>query len=168
MGILEILAKAPDADGLKDVLPKAQAFVDKQLTLLRRGKVPLEKLLVSQRLTREVGEYSSPSPAARAVKQLQATGRTVRPGQRVRFLFTLGKPGVHAWDVPDQPDPRSVDLPRYRTLFNRAVQTVLAPIQQSVNGGVESECLYLFPIKNAESLVRGAPNRSAGTICHQS
>ncbi len=149
MGILEILAKAPDADGLKDVLPKAQAFVDKQLTLLRRGKVPLEKLLVSQRLTREVGEYSSPSPAARAVKQLQATGRTVRPGQRVRFLFTLGKPGVYAWDVPDQPDPRSVDLPRYRTLFNRAVQTVLAPIQQSVNGGIESECLCDFTHKMA-------------------
>jgi len=168
VGILEILAKAPDADGLKDVLPKAQAFVDKQLMALRKGQVPLEKLLVSQRLTREVGEYSSPSPAARAVKQLQAAGRTVRPGQRVRFLFTLGKPGVHAWDVPDQPDPRSVDLPRYRTLFDRAVQTVLAPIQQSIIGGTESECLYLFPIKNAESWVRGAPSHSAGTIYHQS
>jgi len=143
VGILEILAKAPDADGLKDVLPKAQAFVDKQLTALRKGQVSLEKLLVSQRLTREVGEYSAPSPAARAVKQLQAAGRTVRPGQRVRFLFTLGKPGVHAWDVPDQPNPRSVDLPRYRTLFDRAVQTVLAPIQQSIIGGTESECLYV-------------------------
>jgi len=168
MGILEILARAPNADGLKDVLPKAQVFAEKQLTLLRRGKIPLEKLLVSQRLAREVGEYSSPSPAARAVKQLQAAGRTVRPGQRVRFLFTLGKPGVHAWDIPDQPDPRSVDVPRYRTLFTRAVQTVLDPIHQSVLGGEESECLYLFPIKSAENWVRGAPSRSAGTIYHQS
>jgi DNA polymerase-2 len=157
MGILEILAKAPDAGGLKDILPKALAFVEKQLTSLRKGQIPLEKLLVSQRLTREVGEYSSPSPAARAVKQLQAARRTVRPGQRVRFLFTLGKPGVQAWDVPDQPDPRCVDLPRYRILFNRAVQTVLAPIQQSVYGGTENECLYLFPIKNDESWVRGQP-----------
>jgi DNA polymerase-2 len=168
MGILEILAKAPDADGLKDYLPKAQAYVDKQMAALCKGQVPLEKLLMSQRLTREVSEYSSPSPPARAAKQLQAASRTVRPGQRVRFLFTLGRPGVHAWDVPDSPDPRSVDLPRYRTLFNRAVDTVMAPIQQSINGGKESECLYLFPIKNAGSWVRGAPNVSADTIYHQS
>jgi DNA polymerase elongation subunit (family B) len=143
-------------------------YVDKQMTALRKGQVPLEKLLMSQRLTREVDDYSSPSPAARAAKQLLATGRTVRPGQRVRFLFTLGKPGVHAWDVPDSPDPRSIDLPRYRTLFNRAVDTVLTPIQQSITGGKESECLYLFPLKNTESWVRGAPNISASEISHQS
>ncbi len=133
MGILEILAQGPDADHLKDVLPKAQAFVYRQLEALRTGRVPVEKLLVSQKLSRELGEYSSPSPAARAVRQLQAAGKIVRPGQRVRFLYTRGPPGVRAWDVPDQPDPRTVDLPRYRTLFQRAVETVLAPIQQSVS-----------------------------------
>ena len=109
--------------------------------------MPLEKLLVSQKLSRELTEYSSPSPAAQAVWQMQAVGRVVRPGQRVRFLFTLGKPGVRAWDIPDQPDPRRVDLPRYRTLLERAVQTILAPIEQSVNGGADGECLYLFPAR---------------------
>jgi hypothetical protein len=64
----------------------------------------------------------------------------------VRFLFTLGKPGVCAWDVPGaRPDARTLDLPRYRTLFERAVRTVLDPIEQSVSGGRETECLYLFP-----------------------
>jgi DNA polymerase-2 len=143
MGILQILAQAPDADALKDVLPKAQVYIQKQLTRLRSGRVPLEELLVSQKLSRELGEYSSPSPAARAVRQLQAAGKTIRPAQRVRFLFTLGRPGVRAWDVPDQPDARCVDLPRYRTLFDRAVQTVMTPILQSVQGGAESECLYV-------------------------
>ena len=65
MAIMEILAKAEDADGLKDVLPKAQAFVQKQMSALRMMKVPVEKLLVSQKLSRELGEYSTPSPAAR-------------------------------------------------------------------------------------------------------
>jgi len=155
MAIMEILAKAEDADGLKDVLPKAQAFVQKQMSSLRMTKVPVEKLLVSQKLSRELGEYSTPSPAARAVRQLEACGKVVRPGQRVRFLFTLGKPGVRAWDVPDQPDPRCIDVARYRTLLQRAVETVLAPIEQSVNGGKDSECLYLFPIKKAETLAEG-------------
>jgi len=142
MGILEILAQAPDADGLKDVLPKAQAFVCRQLEVLRTGRVPVEKLLISQKLSRELGEYSSPSPAARAVWQLQEAGKTVRPGQRVRFVYTRGRPGVRTWDVPDQPDPHTVAIARYCTLFLRAVQTVFAPIQQSVAGGQDSECLY--------------------------
>jgi DNA polymerase-2 len=145
MRLLEILARAPDADALGEVLPLAKAYVRKQLKLLRSGGVPVEKLLISQKLSRELGEYSSPSPSARAVRQMQAAGKTVRPGQRVRFLFTLGKPGVCAWDVPQPPDPLSIDLRRYRTLFERAVDTVLSPIQHSVNGGVDEECLYLFP-----------------------
>ncbi|MGA2488711.1 MAG: hypothetical protein ABSF99_00790 [Anaerolineales bacterium] len=90
-----------------------RAYVSRQSQALRMGRVPLEQLLVAQKLSRELGEYSSPSPVARAVRQMQADGKIVRPGQRVRFLFTLGKPGVRAWDVPDLPDARSVDLPRY-------------------------------------------------------
>ncbi len=41
------------------------------------------------------------------------------------FLFTLGKPGVHAWDLPERPDPESVDLARYETLLIRAAGIVL-------------------------------------------
>ena len=135
MRLLEILARAPDADALKELLPQARAFAHKQDQALRLGKVPLEQLLVSQKLSRELTEYSSPSPAARAVWQMQAAGRTVRPGQRVRLLFTLGKPGVRAWDAPGSPDPRSLDLPRYRTLLERAVQTVLQPVEQAAGRG---------------------------------
>ena len=159
MSIMEILAKAEDADALKEVLPKALAFVHKMTEALRTGRVPLEKLLVSQKLSRELGEYSSPSPAARAVRQLEATGREVMPGQRVRFLYTLGKPGVRAWDVPDQPDSRCVDVKRYQTLLKRAVDTVLDPIRKSVYGGKDEECQYLFPVKSAEPLAEGGSQR---------
>ncbi|MFH2037804.1 MAG: DNA polymerase domain-containing protein [Chloroflexota bacterium] len=159
MSLLEILAGAPDADHLAQVLPQAKAFVRKQLKILRSGGVPVEKLLISQKLSRELGEYSSPSPSARAVRQMQAAGKIVRPGQRVRFLFTLGDPGVRAWDVPQPPDPRSIDLKRYRTLFERAVDTVLIPIQDSISGSVDSECLYLFPPP-----VCSLPQRSGVTI----
>jgi DNA polymerase-2 len=159
MAIMEILAKAEDADHLKEVYPQAQAFVRKVMEVLRAGRVPLEKLLVSQKLSRELGEYSSPSPAARAVRQLEAVGKVVRPGQRVRFLYTRGKPGVSAWDVLKQPDSRIVDLQRYQILLKRAVETVLGTIEQSMNGGQEDECMYLFPVKIAEPLGEGGTQR---------
>jgi DNA polymerase-2 len=155
MSLMEILAQAPDADHLGEVLPMAKEYARKQLKALLAHQLPLDKLLVAQKLSRELGEYSSPSPAARAVRQLQAAGKTVRPGQRVRFLFTLGSPGVQTWDVPEKPDIRCVDVKRYRVLFERAVETVLKPIEQSVTGGVDRECLYLFPVKSATPLTEG-------------
>jgi len=162
MHILSILAQAPDADHLGDVLPEAKRYVRRQLEALRDYGVPLESLLVAQKLSRELGEYSSPSPAARAVRQLQAAGKTVRPGQRVRFLFTLGSPGVQAWDVPEKPDIRRVDVKRYKVLFERAAETVLKPIEQSVTGGVDREFLYLFPMKNTRPLGEGGTQRPGG------
>ncbi len=128
--MLERLAKAPDASRLGEYLPGIFGLLRRRLAELRRGQVPLEKLLVSQKLSRTLDEYRSPSPAARAVAQLQAAGKSIRPGQRVRFLYTLGEPGVHAWDAPEPPKPASLDLARYRDLLLRAANTVLEPFRQ--------------------------------------
>jgi hypothetical protein len=43
----------------------------------------------------------------------------------VRFLLTRGEPGIRAWDLPD---PRTLDVPRYRALVQRAAETVLKPM----------------------------------------
>ncbi|MCI0521841.1 MAG: hypothetical protein L0Z70_16470 [Chloroflexi bacterium] len=95
---------------------------------LRQGRIPVEQMLVSQRLSRALGEYRQPSPAGRAAMQLELAGKTLRPGQRVRFLYTLGKPGVHAWDLPQPPPPAALDVKRYLTLLRRAAGAALAPL----------------------------------------
>ncbi len=71
---------------MKEVLPQAQAYVRNQFQALRLGKVPVEQLLVSQKLSRELTEYSSPSPAARAVWQMQAAGSKSAPAARALSL----------------------------------------------------------------------------------
>jgi DNA polymerase elongation subunit (family B) len=98
-----------------------------KLAALRRGRVPLEKLLVSRKLSRDLQEYRSPSPAAIAAAQLESVGKTVKPGQRVRFLYTFGKPGVHAWDMPEAPRREAINTPLYAELLVRAARTVLEP-----------------------------------------
>jgi DNA polymerase II len=91
MKILEILAKAPSADHLPDFFPEAHKYIGQRFDDLVKGRVPLEELLVSQRLSRELSEYSSPSPAAKAVWQLQAEGKQVcEPG-------TLPNPLIFLW-----------------------------------------------------------------------
>ena len=125
--MLDILAKAPNAANVPDLLPEVHTLVRRRLTELRRERVPLEKLIVRQTLSRELDRYRSPSPAAVAALQLAECGKHLRPGQVVRFLYTLGKPGVRAWDLPGELDSRTIDVARYSTLVERAAETIFQP-----------------------------------------
>ena len=128
LDILKLMARVPVASRLKVCLPAAFDLLRRRLADLRAGSIPLEHLLIAQKLSRELVEYRTLSPVARAATQLEAAGRNVRPGQIVRFLFMCGYPGVHAWDLPDEPEPDSIDKARYTTLLFRAASTVLQPL----------------------------------------
>lgn len=82
--------------GIKAYLPKVVKLWQDRLDELRSGRVPLEQLLITQKLSRELEQYTAPSPPVRAVVQLQSAGKEVKVGQYVRFLYTIGEPGVHA------------------------------------------------------------------------
>jgi hypothetical protein len=64
-------------------------------------------------------------PAAVAARQLETEGRSLRPGQTVRLLYTRGEPGVHAWDLSRALDPATLDQKRYAVLLGRAAATIL-------------------------------------------
>lgn len=144
MDILRCLARAPSASELPACLPDALGLLRARLADLRALRVPLEALLAAQRLSREPERYVTPSPAALAAMQLQAVGKHVHPGQRVRLLFLRGKPGVWAWDLPGRPSPAMLDTAYYRRLLLRAASSVLQPfglnedtLRALMDGGVE-------------------------------
>jgi DNA polymerase-2 len=120
--IIKLLAKRDDP---ADALPEAVEYLRYRIEALQQGNIPLEDLIVKQRLSRQLEAYRSPSPAARAAMQLAEIGKEVRPGQKVAFIHTLGKPGVLAWDLPGKPDPRTLDVDRYKNLLLRAAGIVL-------------------------------------------
>jgi DNA polymerase-2 len=128
MQILEILAKAPTGDSLKNCLPEIRTLIRNQQTALRLGCVPLEQLIVYQTVSRNLNEFKSSSLVSTALGQLESAGKSLRPGKSVRLVYTLGIPRAHAWDSPTALDPRRVNIPRYRRLLIRAVETVLEPI----------------------------------------
>jgi DNA polymerase-2 len=126
--MLACLAQAWHAGELEKYLPQVFNLLRRKLADLRARKIPMPRLLVSQKLSRTLSEYRSPSPAARAAAQLQDIDKMLKPGQCVRFIYTMGDPGVHAWDLAEPPDPASVDVRRYTTLLIRAASTVLQPL----------------------------------------
>ena len=95
---------------------------------LRNGHVPLEELVVTQSLSRAVEGYSSPSPAARAAMQLQATGKEVAPGQFMRFVFVRGEERVRVWELGV--DARTVDIKRYCAMLDRAVDGLVGVFEK--------------------------------------
>jgi len=152
MQMLELLAKqttagtSPSGEAPTYDLTPALALLRRKLAALRQGRVPLQELVVNQKLSQEIEAYRQPSAAARAAMQLQSLGSSFRPGQRVRFLYTLGKPGVAAWDLPWRsqdlpwqvlakpghsqdlpPYPAALDLKRYTRLLLRAAHAALGP-----------------------------------------
>jgi DNA polymerase-2 len=126
--VLEILAREADCTKLADLLPEVLAFVQERFNLLKEKAVPLEELVVAQTLSRELDEYSVLSPLASAARQLQGQGRTVKMGQRIRFIYIGPAPGVQAWDLPLSLERRLIDIPRYKELTFRAVHEILQPL----------------------------------------
>jgi DNA polymerase II len=133
LAVLDLLAEADTQDELAECLPDAFHLIERARQELKKGRVPLDELIVTQKLSRELAGYKSPSPAARAALQLQAAGRLVAPGQSMRFLFTRGRPGVHAWELPEVLEPGRLDVRRYDSLLDRAIRTVLEPCRGLIN-----------------------------------
>jgi DNA polymerase-2 len=156
--MLDLLADAPDAGQLVDQLPRIHTLLQARLSALRQHKIPLEDLLISQKISRSLEEYRVPSPAAKAAAQLAAIDKNLIPGQRVRFLYTRGKPGVFAWDLEEKLDPKTIDLDRYAELLCRAAYTVLQPL------GVEERTLRWWMFTNAGY---GAPPGFLPESCSQ-
>ncbi len=126
--VLEILTKETNPLKLVDRLPEVLIFIREQLSILKRKEIPLEELVVTQTLSRELDGYSVLSPLACAARQLQMQGKTVKMGQRIRFLYIGPAPGVYAWGLPNEPDPRTLDVLRYQELMLRAVHEIVQPL----------------------------------------
>jgi DNA polymerase-2 len=127
-GILEILAKETNPEKLADLLPEVLIFVQEQFKVLKNREMPLDELVVAQTLSRELDEYSVLSSLANVARQLQRQGKTVKMGQRIRFIYIGPGPGVYAWDSPASFDIRRIDISRYKELTFRAVHEILQPL----------------------------------------
>lgn len=126
--ILQLMAKAKDAEHLPDALPQIRTLIRQKIKAVRQGGLPMSEFVVHQTLSRTSDQYRGSSSVAEAVGQLEEAGKSLRPGQAVRFVYTLGHSRVCAWDLPSAPVSRGLDTRRYVELLLRAVETVLTPL----------------------------------------
>ena len=75
MQILQILANEKDPTQLYKLLPDVLSMLRERLFKLSNRKIPLNELIVTQTLSRELDQYRVPSPAARAACNYKRQGR---------------------------------------------------------------------------------------------
>jgi DNA polymerase-2 len=146
--ILKLLAREKDPVRLANIFPDVLKDLQKRISVLDQRAVPLRELLITQTLSRELSTYRVLSAAARAARQLQAAGRSIRMGQKIQFIYTKTKQGVHAWDLPKPLDSTLVDLARYKEFLFRAAYEVLQPLgvtERVLRNWMFCQASYLFP-----------------------
>jgi DNA polymerase-2 len=169
MELLAIMAKARQAEELPMLLPEILALLKKRLEAIRNGRVEANRLIVQQKLSRDLAAYRVPSPSALAAAQLAAVHKQVGRGQSVRFLFVRGQGKVLAWDAAQEAGTFCLDPDRYTTLLIRAASAVLQPL------GITEEALrlkligravrLLLPGFQAREIQSGEEGQYTGEIC---
>ena len=153
--ILEEMAALNSIKEFPKLMPKIIQFLQYQVKQLKQEQIPLEKLLVSQKLSRELEDYRSPSPAARAASQMVENGQMIRPGQMIKLLYLQSPKRVQAWNMPFPPGQTiSPDLQHYTKLLIRAVATILSPF--GLDEG-RLKRLVLLNVENPELKVKQNP-----------
>ena len=95
--------------------------------------MPLEDLLVKQKLSRELEAYKVPSPAALAAGQLQEQGVGVRAGMRVRFWYVYGGVKIRGTRKSE------IDVKRYARLVNQMAEEVFYDHPRDIQPGLFRE-----------------------------
>ncbi len=143
---LDILSGQNDPQQLSELVPEIVQMVKARCADLREGGVPLEDLIVTRKLSKELHEYKASSAMVRACKQLDAAGRLVRMGQTVRYIHTRGR-GAYPIGLPKPFKPYMVSIPIYTELVLRAIHEVIQPlgVSESTLRGWMNGAAYISP-----------------------
>lgn len=172
--ILQTLSQAAAAEALPDYLPQTIDLLRARVKDLRAGRVRLADLVITQKLSKAPEEYRVQTAAVRAARQLIAAGKPARIADHVRYFYVCGAERVRAWDLPDPPDPKTIDVERYATLLLRAAHMILQVLGVNerllhdwVTGGDEMPLQLCLPPGRrtdrpaAKAWIAAGPNRIA-------
>jgi DNA polymerase elongation subunit (family B) len=120
---LQILAEARDFPSYCRKLEEAREVLERHLARLTAGKVDLDELVISRRLTRAPQEYRHASATAIVSRQLDRAGVRLRPGETIQYIVTdaeaaLPDDRVRAWTLWE--DWRGYDVNKYRDALRDA------------------------------------------------
>ena len=88
-GILNIMSEANSIKEVRDLMPKVRKFFQLHLELLRYKKVPINDLVLTKRISKDVDEYKNRNTVELdALLQLKHAGKSLKSGQILKYVLT--------------------------------------------------------------------------------
>ena len=143
--MIRLLSLARSKDELQGCIQNTFAYYQEALELLKSGQVQPEQLVINGKVSYALEAYKASTASVRAAYQLQNARMTVKPGMRVRFVYTRGEPDVLAWDLGKKIAPTAINSSKYVELLIKAASAVLTPFgisedllrEWSLSGGIQ-------------------------------
>ncbi len=85
--LLSHFSKASDSQQFIELISSALDIVDGYVEAARSGTVPLDKLLMTKRISQGLGDYQQFNDSVAALQQLNHEGFEVNPGEAVRYVI---------------------------------------------------------------------------------
>jgi DNA polymerase-2 len=134
--MLEVLFRAKDKKTYLDCVPQLLEMLEAELITLREGRVDVQELAVTRRLSRDPIEYKNANATALAAQELFNYGVQLHAGERVKLIFTDTRakfPGDRAKALALWDGSRGYDAEWYAEELCKAASSLLFP------AGLDSE-----------------------------
>ncbi len=129
--VLDVFARAPDADGVRAAVPEALASLDELVAGVRGGAWPSEDLLLTHRLSQDAPAYVVFTESLAALRQLEALGAPRSAGESVRYVVRdrASRSFRDRVTVAERlAEDGRYDAEAYVDLLARGTDTLLAPL----------------------------------------
>jgi DNA polymerase elongation subunit (family B) len=124
--LLEGMARCVDGKEFLENIPAVLGTTRRFVEEIRSGSVPLEQLVITKRVSREVEEYSDrKNESLDALKQLKAAGFRVPPGEMIEYVVLAKDRRTRPAQFLDGDE--AYDEGKYVDLVLRATSELLAP-----------------------------------------
>ncbi|MGQ0795664.1 MAG: DNA polymerase domain-containing protein [Nitrosopumilaceae archaeon] len=127
--ILNLFASCKGVNEIKRAISEARGIQERYRERLLRHKVPLDDLVFTNRVTRGTGEHKSNTIQADAVNQLKWAGRTISPGQKIRYVINDYTRRISKRVVPIEIAGSNYDAKRYSELLDECCKSILEPFE---------------------------------------
>lgn len=123
--ILETFALCKTKSEVTQSLGMAQKIKEHYRNHLLHDTVPLDDLVFTNRVTRGTNQHKSNTIQSDAINQLKWEGKTISPGQKIRYVISDHSRKISKRVIPVELSPDKYDAKRYSELLDEYCHSVM-------------------------------------------
>ncbi len=131
LDILNLFASCKTIHDVKNKISEAKSIQQKYAQFLFTQKVPLEKLIFTNRVIRGTNQNKRNTIQSDTINQLKWEGKSVEPGQKIKYIINDYSRKLSKRVIPTEitNSDSSYDVKRYSELLDKCCKSVIEPFE---------------------------------------